>query len=61
MLDAPDADRLSLFKGFLHNSGRADISFKQVKKMSRIVKCHREFQKQKKTHEQFLCLKCLNI
>ena len=43
VIKAPDAERLSLFKAFLHNCGRAVISFKQVKKMSRIVKCHREF------------------
>ena len=61
VIEAPDAGSLSLFKGFLHNCGRADISFKQVKKMSRIVKCHREFQKVKKTHGQFSRLKCLNI
>ena len=29
--------------------------------MSRIVKCHREFQKVKKTHGQFSHLMCLNI
>ena len=29
--------------------------------MSRIVKCHREFQKVKKTHKQFSRLMCLNI
>ena len=29
--------------------------------MNRIVECHREFQKVKKTHEQFSRLMCLNI
>ena len=61
MIETPDAGRLSLFKGFLHNCGRADILFKQVKKMIRIFKCHREFQKVKKTHGQFSRLMCLNI
>ena len=61
VIKAPDAGGLSLFKAFLHNCGRAGISFKQVKKMSRIVKCRREFQKVKKTHGQFSCLKCINI
>ena len=33
----------------------------KLKKMNRIVECHREFQKVKKTHEQFSRLMCLNI
>ena len=61
MINTLDAGGLSLFKGFLHNCGRADILFKQVKKMNRIVECHREFQKVKKTQEQFSRLMCLNI
>ena len=61
MIEVPDAGGLSLFKAFLHNCGRAGILSKQLKKMNRIVKCHREFQKHKKTLGQFLRLKCLNI
>ena len=33
----------------------------KLKKMIRTFKCHREFQKVKKTHEQFSRLMCLNI
>ena len=43
----------TLLKGFLHNCGRAGISFRQLKKQSRITECMLLFQKVKKTHEQF--------
>ena len=33
----------------------------KLKKLGRIVKCHRVFQKIKKTHGQFSRLKCFNI
>ena len=55
------ADDLSLFKGKLHNCGRAGISFKQVKKLGRIGKCMLLFQKVKKTHEQILRLKHIDV
>ena len=49
------ADEISLLKAFLHNCGRADISFKQFKKLSRIIEYHLLFQKVKKTHGQTEC------
>ena len=61
VIKVTDADSLSLFKVFLHNCGRARILSKQLKKMSRIVKCCRKSQKVKKTHGKFSCLKCINI
>ena len=47
------ADEISLLKGFLHNCGRVGISFRQLKKLSRITECMLLFQNVKKTHEQF--------
>ena len=55
------ADKISLLKVFLHKCGRAGISSKQLKKLSRISECMLLFQKVKKTHEQISRLNRLNI
>ena len=61
MVEGAHADEIVLLKGKLHNSGRAAISFKQLKKLSRITEYMLLFQKVKKTHEQISRLKRLNI
>ena len=56
------ADKISLFKAFLHNCDPAGISSKQLKKIKQDRRMCATFPKnQKKTHEQFSRLKCLNI
>ena len=44
------ADKISLFKAFLHNCGHADILSKQLKKVKHNKRIYATFSKSQKTH-----------
>ena len=46
------ADKISLFKAFLHNCGRADILSEQLKKIKQDKRMYATFPKSQKTHGQ---------